>query len=362
MTPIVSVVMAAYNGAAVIGETLASLRDQTLTDWEAIVVDDASTDDTRAVVTAWPDRRVRLIALPRNGGPVLARNEALRHASGRYIAGLDQDDLCRPDRFAAQAAYLDANPQVVLAGTAVEFLRDGRVRASTYPSVTTPALIGWLAWIENPLAWSSVMIRADAARALTPFTRPAMLYAEDFDLYHRLAHHGQLARLDKPLTLYRQHAGGISRLHAEQMEANAAAVLAERHAALLGTRSPAAARLLVTHNMAGRPVPDRATLTILGETLAMLQQAYLAEVQPGRDDRRLIRWETALRWSRIGRTALRAGTLSVADLLAVRPDHLGLGYAGADALIWSRLAGGGRRAAQTFAAKIIRPGPSRANT
>ncbi|MBM6576748.1 glycosyltransferase family 2 protein [Microvirga sp. SRT01] len=359
--PTVSVVMAAYNGAGLIGETLASLRDQTLPDWEAIVVDDGSSDATRDIVSSWPDPRVRLIALPQNGGPVRARNEALRHATGRYIAGLDQDDLCRPDRFAAQVAFLDAHPHVALAGTAVEFLRDGRVLPSTYPAVTSPVLTGWLAWIENPLAWSSVMVRADVARALDPFTRPDILYAEDFDLYHRVAPFGGIARLDTPLVLYRQHAGGISRRYRDQMEVSATAVLTARHASLLGKRAEAAARALVVHNMGGRPVQDRATLALLGSVLAQLRDAYLAEARPGEADRRLIHWHTADRWTRIGRIALREGTLTLADMAAMR--HGPLGSPAPPAPAWSRLVGAARNlGVQTLAAKIIRPGPSRANT
>jgi len=362
--PTVSVVMAAYNGAALIGETLASLAAQTLTDWEAIVVDDRSTDDTRAVVAAWPDPRVRLIALDENGGPVRARNRALVEARGRYIAGLDQDDLCLPERFAQQVAYLDANPDVALLGSAVDFLKAGRIGRSTYSDTTSPALIGWLSWIGNPLVWSSVMVRGQAARALDPFTRPDILYAEDFDLYHRIRPHGEIARLDTVLLHYRQHEGGASQRFTERMEASAARVLAEAHAPLLGDEATAVALLLVVHHMGGRPVPDRATLRQLGDALARLEAAYLARHRPSPADRRLIKWETARRWARIGRTGLRAGTLSVADLVAVRPPHLGLGYAGPAALGWSRLVGIARRALgdQTLAAKIIRPGPSRANT
>ena len=81
--PSVSVIIAAYNGAAIIEETLASLQAQTFTDFEVIVVDDGSTDATREVVAAWPDPRVRLIAMERNGGPVIARNRGVAAARGR---------------------------------------------------------------------------------------------------------------------------------------------------------------------------------------------------------------------------------------------------------------------------------------
>ena len=363
--PTVSVVIPAYNGARWLPTTLASLAAQTLTDWEAIVVDDSSPDSGRDLVAAWPDPRVRLLRMPANGGPVRARNAGVAAACGRYVAGLDQDDLCRPERLARQVAYLDAYPGCALLGTQVEYLTGSLVSPSTYPTVTTPALIAWLLRIENPLAWSSVMVRGDAARALTPFTRPELLYAEDFDLYGRVAAHGTVARLDLPLVLYRQHEGGASKRYVETMLASATRLLTERLADDLGDGAARAAALLVAHNMDGAAVPDRPTFAEVGTVLGTLQAKFIAATRPDAASRRLIRWETARRWARIGRAGLRAGTLTLADLIAVRPSHLGLGYAGLDTLAISGLVGGGRRAgrhAQTLAAKIMRPDPSRANT
>lgn len=340
--PAVSVVIPAYNGARWLPATLDSLARQTLTDWEAIVVDDCSPDDGAALVEAWPDQRVRLLRLPANGGPVRARNAGVAAALGQHIAGLDQDDLCRPERLARQVDYLEAHPECALVGTAIECLTGDKISDSTHAPVTTPGLIAWLLRIENPLAWSSVMVRGSVARALVPFTRPELLYAEDFDLYGRASRFGTVARLDQPLLLYRQHAGGASKRFTQTMLASATRVLAERHAAL-GDDAGRAAQLLVTHNMDGTPVPDRATLAELGALLGRLQAQCVDETKVDPATRRLIRWETARRWARIGRAGLRAGTLTLADVLAVRPPHLGLGYAGVETLAMAGLVGGGRR-------------------
>lgn len=341
--PVVSVVMAAYNGAALVRETLATLAAQTMADWEAIVVDDRSTDDTLAVLRAWPDPRVRVIAAAENRGPVHARNIAFAAARGRYVAGLDHDDLCRPERFARQVAYLDRHPRVVLVGSAAAALAGDRTSALPLAPVTTPALIEWLLRIENPLVWSSVMIRAEAARRLDPFTRPELLYAEDFDLYHRLAALGRIARLDEELTVYRQHGGGVSKRFVDAMRVSAARVLAEAYGPVLGAEAEGAAALVVRHVMAQVPVPDRATLGRLGAVLVTLQEDFLATRPVDAHDIALIRWETARRWARIGRAGLRTGALDLGDAMAVRPDHVGLGYAGPEQLIWSRLVGGARR-------------------
>lgn len=349
--PTVSVVMAAYNGAALIGDTLASLEAQSFTDFEVIVVDDGSTDATREVVRARADPRIRLIESETNTGPVRARNRAVAEARGRYVAGLDQDDLCRRDRLARQVAYLESHPRVVLVASAADILDRGAVRRSRLPANTTPALIGWLLQIMNPLVWSSVMLRGDVAHELAPFTRPEILYAEDFDLYHRLRRYGAIARIDDPLVTYRRHAGGASQRHAERMIASAQSVLDAAYAPLLGESGAEAARLVARHVMAGVPVGDRATLRQLGTLIAMLQASYLDSGGGlDRESVRLIRWETARLWWRIARHAVRSGALGLGDALAVRPDHLGLGHAGIDDLLLSALVGRARAARRRLTA------------
>ena len=341
--PTISVIMAAYNGAALIGETLDSLWAQTFGDFELIVVDDCSTDTTLEVLRAVTDPRMRVIAADRNGGPVRSRNLAFAHARGRYIAGLDQDDLCLPDRFARQVAYLDTHPDIALVGGEALVLQDGRTRSGIRAPVTTPALLAWLLWIENPLVWSSVMVRR-AALPPGEFTRPDMLYAEDFDLYHRVARGGGgVARVDAPVLLYREHGGGASKLYTDTMQANAAGVLAETYGPD-ATDAAGDAALVVEYLMRCRPIPDRATLARLGTVLVGLQARFLEKHAIGKEDLRLIRWETAIRWGRVVRTGLKQGTITLFDAVQVRPDHLGLGYLGFDALVTSRLIGGARAA------------------
>jgi glycosyltransferase involved in cell wall biosynthesis len=337
--PAVSVITAAYNGAALIEETLASLTAQTFTDFEIVVVDDKSTDDTLAVLRRWDDPRLRVIEAEVNGGPVRARNRAVAAARGRYLAALDQDDLCLPERLAKQVAHLDAHPETVLVGTAIGLLKDGVVQPSNYPAHTTPALIRWLLLLGNPLAWSTVMVRADAARRLTPFTDPDRRYAEDFDLYHRLKGFGAIARLDEELVLYRLHGDNASIRYEATMTANAYKVLRDAYRPILGADTEVAAELVVAHVVTRRPVPDRDTLARLGALLVRLQTAHFQAHPVSQDDHKLIRWETARRWAAVVRASLRTGSITLADALAVRPDHLGLGHAGIDELLWSSLIG-----------------------
>jgi succinoglycan biosynthesis protein ExoO len=98
--PDVTVIMANYNGAAFIGQAIGSVQAQSLKSWELIVVDDASRDDSRAVIRSYAQRdpRIRVMALTANGGPAAARNRALGAARGDWIAIFDSDDVMAPDR------------------------------------------------------------------------------------------------------------------------------------------------------------------------------------------------------------------------------------------------------------------------
>jgi teichuronic acid biosynthesis glycosyltransferase TuaG len=104
---LVSIITPAYRAAGVIEDTIRSVVAQTYPQWELLIADDCSPDQTRAVVTKWTERdpRIRLIALSENGGPAHARNASLAAASGRWAAFLDSDDLWAPDKLEKQLAF-----------------------------------------------------------------------------------------------------------------------------------------------------------------------------------------------------------------------------------------------------------------
>jgi len=337
--PTVSVIMAAYKGAGLVTETLDSLAAQSFGDFELVVVDDASPDDTLAVLRAFGDPRVTIIETPANAGPVRARNRAFAAARGRYIAALDQDDLCRPERFARQVRWLDAHPDTVLVGTANAFLEDGIVRPGRAPHVTSPGLIDWMMHLVNPLAWSSVMFRAEAARRLDPFTRPELLYAEDFDLYHRLRPFGQIARIDEELTVYRCHAGGVSTRFSDAMTRSAERVVARAHRAIFGDGAKESAALVTRHVAARQPVPDRATLARLTSVMARLA-GHFAAADPEAGP--LIARETSRLWWDAARAGVRSGAIGLGGAIAARRGAARLGDARPADLLLSGLIGGGR--------------------
>jgi peptidoglycan/xylan/chitin deacetylase (PgdA/CDA1 family) len=196
-----SVIIPAHNAAGTLGETLASLQSQTFLHWEAIVVDDASTDATSEVTrtVAAADPRVRVIAGPGNG-PGAARNEGIAHASADWLLFLDADDLIEPEHLERMAAALESED---LDGALCGWVRlapDGRRGPEQLPA--DGDLFPLLACYCAP-AIHSCVVRRSLVEEVGGFD-PSLRTCEDWDLWQRLARAGaHFARLPEVLALYR---------------------------------------------------------------------------------------------------------------------------------------------------------------
>ena len=304
--PRVSVLMTTYNGAALIRESIDSILAQNFTDFELVVVDDGSTDETPAILASYADPRLRVARPPRNLGIVGARNFGFALCEGAYVAALDHDDLSAPDRLAVQVAYLDANPHVVLAGSEILISEQGTLRETDHEPGATPLLVRWMLHVDNPLTWSSVMFRGEAIRALGMFMNPEAELADDFELYHRLLRVGEIARLDARLAIYRWHAANTSHEGGERLLRAAAAVLARAYAPWLGAEAAEAGRLVAKH-LSGREPPDAATLHRLGVLLERILAGFCRDRQLAGLARRLIETHAAKSWWRLARSSVRSG-------------------------------------------------------
>lgn len=109
MGDLVSIIMPSYNTAKFISETIESVINQTYSNWELVIVDDCSSDDTDAVVARYEDKRIRYLKNERNSGAAVSRNYALREAKGRWIAFLDSDDLWAPEKLEKQIRFMEDN-------------------------------------------------------------------------------------------------------------------------------------------------------------------------------------------------------------------------------------------------------------
>lgn len=220
--PRVSVIMPAYNAAAFIREAMRSVLEQTLRDIELIVVDDASTDDTVAVVESLDDARIALLRLPRNGGAVAARNAGIERAAGCYIALLDADDVALPQRLATQLALLErSGADVCASGYEQWWPADGRTKRGH--QYVADADLRALLCVYCPIGNSTVTGKAEVFKTWRYDIRYA--HAEDYELWTRMAAHGCVfIAAPQVLVRYRMHRQQTSVRNVERVSAASDAV------------------------------------------------------------------------------------------------------------------------------------------
>lgn len=220
--PKVTVLMPIYNGMPYLRQALESVLSQTFTDFECLLIDDASTDDSLLCIQTFLDPRIRLIRNTHNLGQIASLNQGLELARGDYIARFDQDDLCLPTRLQRQVIFLDEHPEVAVVGTWMRGMdamgRLGRVLAphlDDYPSFLASLLQG-----SCNLCHPSVMYRRDVLTNLGCYD-PKFKAAADYELWSRLARqHYQARVIPEILALYRMHERQQSSIHAEAHHRN----------------------------------------------------------------------------------------------------------------------------------------------
>ena len=208
--PQVSVVMPVRDGERWIAQSINSIQQQTLSDFELIVVDDGSVDRSLAIAEslARTDARIRVLPLEKSG-LVAALNCGFSNASGRLIARLDADDTAASDRLEKQAKYLDQHSDVGLLGTwAVKIGEDGQQLGHLRPE-TDPDCLAELLPRTNPFIHSSVMLRTAILERVDAY-RATFLAAEDYDLWLRISEVTKVANLPECLVEYRCHPEGVS--------------------------------------------------------------------------------------------------------------------------------------------------------
>jgi glycosyltransferase involved in cell wall biosynthesis len=203
-TPLVSCIVPVFNGERYLRETLESILGQTYGPLEAIVADDGSTDDTRAVVEAF-DGRVRYLHQP-NGGHAAARNLGLRAAQGDAVAFLDADDLWHPEKLERQAVRFRERPELDVCITFVQEFRSPELSAGESSSDAQP-VPGYSA--------STLLARSALFDAVGRFD-PALRHGNDTDWFLRAEDHGAVVELMPDVLVYRRlHDNNRSRLLAD---------------------------------------------------------------------------------------------------------------------------------------------------
>lgn len=210
-TPKVSVIIPTFNRAALVQEAIASVLAQTYTDFECIVVDDGSTDQTKAALQPlFASARIQYVYQP-NTGLSAARNHGLRLARGAYISFLDDDDLYEPTKLALQVEYLDAHPDAMLVHCWFTKFNEhnpdlGLRKPDWFQGWLYPAILSYWRML---MATPCLMFRREVFDTVGVFD-VSLRYAEDFDMWRRIARKYAFHRVPESLVRIRQQATSMS--------------------------------------------------------------------------------------------------------------------------------------------------------
>ncbi len=205
--PLVSVVMPVYNGEKYLREAIDSILNQTFKDFELLLINDASTDNSEKIINSYNDSRIIYIKNEQNLGLIKTLNKGLDLAKGEFIARMDQDDISHSERFEKQLIIFKKNPEIGVCGTWFTLFRENhKDKIIEHPEYNDSIKIGLLTscFIGHP----TVMMRKKAIENY----RYDVNYqaAEDFELWTRLIRVTQFYNIQESLLKYRFHSSNIS--------------------------------------------------------------------------------------------------------------------------------------------------------
>jgi glycosyltransferase involved in cell wall biosynthesis len=204
--PRVSVLMSVLNGEAFLRPAVESILGQTFRDFEFIVIDNASTDGTAAILDSYPDERIVRLRNDSVLSLTQSLNKGLQSVRAPYVARMDADDIAVPVRLARQVAFLDAHPDALLVASYVRLIdRNGDVFANIERPTDPIELYNALAYC-NPFAHSATMFRQSPVAAVGGYPSQYM-FAQDLALWLKLAERGQLGMIGEVLVDVREHRG-----------------------------------------------------------------------------------------------------------------------------------------------------------
>jgi glycosyltransferase involved in cell wall biosynthesis len=215
MNPVISVLMPVFNAEKYLNKSIESILNQSFTNFEFLIFDDCSNDNSAALIKSYFDKRIKLYKSQSNQGYLVHLNKGIDLSKGKFIARMDADDISLPDRFEAQLAYLERNKEFALVGSSAIAIDEDDKELFTI-NVPVKNLANELFW-KNPFVHSSVMGRKDILKKY--YYNSDYYTAEDYYLWSQIASFYPVANIEKPLLKYRVHNESISIQKSEQQEA-----------------------------------------------------------------------------------------------------------------------------------------------
>ncbi len=203
MNPQISVIMPVYNGEKYLKEAIESILAQSYKDFEFIIINDGSTDETEAIIKSFPDKRIVYIDNGENLGLAASFNAGIDAARGRYIARMDGDDVSLPDRFERQFSYLERKPHIGIVGSGIILINESGEKVAVHKRPRSHVEIKFASLFSSPMYHPTVMGRAEIFKS--HHYSETFSNSEDYELWSRLLFKADIrfSNLARPVLKYR---------------------------------------------------------------------------------------------------------------------------------------------------------------
>ena len=226
MKPRISVLMPVYNAEKYVGLAIESILTQTYENFEFIIIDDNSSDQTYNTITQYKDKRIRIIRNSKNLGTAETLNKGLTMCNAEYIIRMDADDISKPYRLEKQLSFMDQHPEISISGSHMELInREGILLKEQKKAIGFENIKIGLFFGKTSLAHPSLIIRKSMLNKYKLCYDSAFQYAEDYDLYCRASRYIKFDNYPESLIQYRIHADSVSQKFSEQQILDAQSAL-----------------------------------------------------------------------------------------------------------------------------------------
>ncbi|MDI9312657.1 MAG: glycosyltransferase [Limnohabitans sp.] len=209
----VTILMSVHNGEKYIDDTVKSILNQDYYEFDFLIVDDGSFDNTTEIIHSFKDSRIKFIRNDKKKGCAYSLNQGLKEIETKYIIRTDADDISRKDRIGKQIEFMNYNKEFGLSGTWFNEFENG-VRKYSYTDNCDEIKVQMLQ--SNPIGHPTVILRLEALRKFGLLYNEKYLYCEDYELWSRCVNHFPISNLKEILVLYRRHAEQISTKYFQQ--------------------------------------------------------------------------------------------------------------------------------------------------
>lgn len=207
-TPLVSIILPTYNNEEFLKASVQSILDQTYNNFELIIINDCSTDNTVSILNEFHDNRIRLISNPVNLGLIKSLNIGLDAIKGKYIARMDGDDFCFSNRLQLEVEFLESNEDVLLVGGShlAGDIDTNNLRKQYFPTAESDVKATFL--FNCPFSHITIMIRSSIINQYKLKYEESFKYAEDYALWLKISSLGKICNLPYFFAKYRTNVSG----------------------------------------------------------------------------------------------------------------------------------------------------------